>query len=47
VLQLRYQQDLTFEQIATVINRSAEATRKLWARAVASLQQQLEGPNAS
>jgi RNA polymerase sigma factor (sigma-70 family) len=47
VLKLRYEQDLTFEQIAAVINRSAEATRKLWARAVTSLQQQLATGDAS
>jgi RNA polymerase sigma-70 factor (ECF subfamily) len=39
VLRLRYEQDLTFEQIGTQLDCTAEAARKLWARAVDRLQQ--------
>jgi RNA polymerase sigma-70 factor (ECF subfamily) len=41
VLQLRYERGLTFEQIALLVDRSAEATRKLWVRALGRLEQEL------
>ena len=45
VLLLRYQQQLAFSDIATRMGRSENAVRKLWARAVRSLQEQMEpGP---
>jgi RNA polymerase sigma-70 factor (ECF subfamily) len=44
VIRLRYKEDRSFEEIAGLIGRSAEAARKLWARAVKRLQQELEGP---
>jgi RNA polymerase sigma-70 factor (ECF subfamily) len=42
VIQLRNWEELSFEEIGTRIGRSAEATRKLWSRAVLQLQQVLE-----
>jgi RNA polymerase sigma-70 factor (ECF subfamily) len=44
VLRLRYQEGQSFEEIARLMNRSANAVRKLWARAVERLQQEWEGP---
>jgi RNA polymerase sigma-70 factor (ECF subfamily) len=41
VLEWRYQQGLSFEEIAWQLRRSANAVRKLWARAVARLHQDL------
>jgi RNA polymerase sigma-70 factor (ECF subfamily) len=41
VLELRYQQGLSFEEIAWRLRRSANAVRKLWARAVDRLHQDL------
>lgn len=41
VLQLRYWGGLSFVDIATQIGRSADATRKLWYRAVQRLQREL------
>ena len=46
VLRLRHQEDKTFEEIGTRMNRSANAARKLWARAVERLQQDWERRHA-
>jgi RNA polymerase sigma-70 factor (ECF subfamily) len=43
VLSLRYEEERSFEEIGRVMGRSAGAARKLWARAVERLQQELEG----
>jgi RNA polymerase sigma-70 factor (ECF subfamily) len=45
VLLLRHQEQLSFEAIGQRLVRSAEAARKLWARAVEQLQQDLEPPH--
>lgn len=45
VLALRYQKDLSFEEIGQRLNRSANAARKLWLRAVERLQQDLGAPH--
>jgi RNA polymerase sigma-70 factor (ECF subfamily) len=42
VLWLRYQEQLSFDEVANRLNRSANAARKLWARAVEELHRQLE-----
>lgn len=42
VIVLRYQEDLSFEDIGRRMNRSANAAEKLWARAIDRLQQELE-----
>jgi RNA polymerase sigma-70 factor (ECF subfamily) len=42
VLSLRYQGDLSFEEIGQRLGRSANAARKLWLRAVRKLEQELE-----
>jgi RNA polymerase sigma-70 factor, ECF subfamily len=44
VLLLRYQGDLTFEEIGGRLGRSANAARKLWLRALRKLEQELETP---
>jgi RNA polymerase sigma-70 factor, ECF subfamily len=41
VIQLRYQDERTFEQIGSVMDRSANAARKLWLRAIERLEQEL------
>ena len=41
VIELRYQEDRSFEEIGQRMQRSAEAARKLWARAVERLQNEL------
>lgn len=43
VVRLRNWEQLSFEEIGTKMQRSAEAVRKLWARAIAQLQQELDG----
>jgi RNA polymerase sigma-70 factor (ECF subfamily) len=43
VLALRYLEGRTFEEIAPLMNRSAEAARKLFARAMQRLRQEWEG----
>jgi RNA polymerase sigma-70 factor (ECF subfamily) len=43
VLTLRYTEELPFEEVAARMGRSSNAVRKLWARAVERLQQELEG----
>lgn len=47
VIQWRSYELQTFEEIGERMNRSAEAARKLWVRAVELLQQKLDSPNAS
>ncbi len=42
VIELRNWQDLSFAEIGQRMNRSAEAARKLWSRAVLQLQQNLD-----
>jgi RNA polymerase sigma-70 factor (ECF subfamily) len=44
VLRLRYQEDQPFEEIARLMNRTANAVRKLWARAVERLEEELDRP---
>ena len=44
VLQWRQQDELTFEEIGRRMDRSADAVRKLWARAVARLQKEWDTP---
>ena len=44
VLLLRYQGDLSFEEIGQRLGRSANAARKLWLRALRKLEQELEAP---
>jgi RNA polymerase sigma-70 factor, ECF subfamily len=41
VLLLRYQEQRAFEEIAEQMNRSANAVRKLWMRAVERLQDEM------
>ena len=43
VLRLRYEDGLGFDEIAVRMGRSVPAVRKLWARAVGRLRQELEG----
>ncbi len=42
VLLLRYQEELSFEEIGRLLNLTANAARKLWARAGKRLQQELD-----
>ena len=42
VLTLRYREERSFEEIGQLLQRSADAARKLWARAVEWLQRELE-----
>jgi RNA polymerase sigma-70 factor (ECF subfamily) len=44
VLILRYQEERSFEEIAKLMQRSVNAVRKLWARAVQRLQEEWESP---
>jgi RNA polymerase sigma-70 factor (ECF subfamily) len=44
VICLRYQEDLSFEEIGRRMQRSAEAARKLWWRAVERLHAEMEAP---
>jgi RNA polymerase sigma-70 factor (ECF subfamily) len=44
VIQLRYREERSFEEIAALMQRSPNAVRKLWARAIERLQQELEAP---
>jgi RNA polymerase sigma-70 factor (ECF subfamily) len=44
VVQLRYREERSFEEIAALMQRSPNAVRKLWARAIERLQQELEAP---
>lgn len=43
VLQLRFQEDRSFEDIGRIMNLTPNAARKLWARAVKRLQRESEG----
>jgi RNA polymerase sigma-70 factor (ECF subfamily) len=46
VILLRHQEERSLEEIGQIMQRSAEAVRKLWARAVERLQEEIEkGPN--
>jgi RNA polymerase sigma-70 factor (ECF subfamily) len=42
VIQLRYREQRSFEEIAELMKRSQNAIRKLWSRAIERLQQELE-----
>jgi RNA polymerase sigma-70 factor (ECF subfamily) len=42
VIQLRYREERSFEEIAVLMQRSQNAVRKLWSRAIERLQQDLE-----
>ena len=42
ILRLRYDDGLSFDDIAARMGRTPEAARKLWARAVARLQQEMD-----
>lgn len=44
VLRLRYIEGLPFEEVAQRMNRTANAVRKLWARAIEKLQEEMEPP---
>jgi RNA polymerase sigma-70 factor (ECF subfamily) len=46
VIEFRQRDKLPFEEIGRRLNRSAEAARKLWARAVERLQKEIGGPEA-
>jgi RNA polymerase sigma-70 factor (ECF subfamily) len=45
VLRLRYDEDLPFEDIARLLNRSANAVRKLWVRAIERLREEMREPS--
>lgn len=42
VIRLRSEENLTFAEIGTLMNRSADATRKLWARGVEAFKAEIE-----
>ena len=44
VIHLRYREERSFDAIAELMNRSPNAVRKLWARAIEALQLELETP---
>ena len=44
VILLRYQDEQTFEEIGRLMNRSPNAARKLWLRAVERLQEEMDAP---
>ena len=44
VLRLRYIEELPFEDVAARMGRTANAVRKLWARAVEKLEEELDSP---
>lgn len=44
VITLRYQEQLPFEEIGRLLQRSPDAARKLWARAVEQLHEELDPP---
>ncbi len=44
VLNLRYREERSFDEIAATMNRSPNAVRKLWARAVKRLEEEMEAP---
>lgn len=43
LLRMRYREERSFEEIAAALNRSNNAVRKLWARALQRLEDELEG----
>jgi RNA polymerase sigma-70 factor (ECF subfamily) len=45
VIRLHHEEQRPFEEIAALLGRSLSATRKLWARAVRRLRQELETPS--
>jgi len=45
VILLRHREQRSFEEIGHLMNRSAEATRKLWSRAIEQLQRELTPPH--
>src|SRR5262249_53246670 len=45
VIVLRHREGRSFEEIGLVLDRSPEAARKLWVRALAQLQQELPPPD--
>ncbi len=45
VITLRYEEQLTFEEIGQLLQRSPDAARKLWARAVERLHEELDPPS--
>jgi RNA polymerase sigma-70 factor (ECF subfamily) len=45
VVILRFEHGLSFEEIGSVTDRSADAARKLWSRAMDRLRQEWEAPN--
>ncbi len=45
VVRLRYREERSFEEIAEIMERSQNAVRKLWARAIERLQQEMEKPS--
>jgi RNA polymerase sigma factor (sigma-70 family) len=42
IIRWRYEDDLPFEEIAQLLQRSENAVRKLWFRAIERLQQELD-----
>lgn len=44
IITLRYQEQLPFEEIGRLLQRSPDAARKLWARAVERLHEELDKP---
>jgi RNA polymerase sigma-70 factor (ECF subfamily) len=44
VIALRYHDDLSFQEIGRIMERSADAVRKLWWRALGQLRDELEAP---
>jgi len=45
VIALRYQDELSFEEVGRIMQRSADAVRKLWWRALGRLRDELEAPH--
>lgn len=45
VILLRYREELAFEEIGRIMERSANAVEKLWLRAIERLRQELETPS--
>ncbi len=46
VIELRYQEDLTFEEIGHILGRTTNASRKLWVRTIRKLVAILDDPSA-
>ena len=47
VIQLRYREGLSFEQIGEVLERTPNSARKLWARAIERLKSDLRATTCS